>query len=264
MRCSLCAVVLVAISIVESGCAVLPHGHTSEATLHPDWGRVQEAARNAAVDPWVWAPLAGAAVFQIDHWDRRTSNWARAHTPIFGSARGAENWSDNLLTTSLAVGAAAVLAIPPDREPIGSIFDRHKGTLVELAALGATASVTEALKVVTHRERPMGQNRQSFPSGHASGAAAATRLAAIDLQSIDMDARVRRAADVGLDTMVIATGWARIEAGEHYPSDALAGIALGNFFATFLTQAFLGPETSKAFSLATTGDGALLRWQFSF
>jgi hypothetical protein len=34
----------------------------------------------------------GAAAFQIDDWDHRASDWAREHTPVFGSQRDAERW----------------------------------------------------------------------------------------------------------------------------------------------------------------------------
>jgi hypothetical protein len=37
--------------------------------------------------------------------------------------------------------------------------------------------------------------------------------------------------------------WARIEAGEHFPSDVLAGAAIGNFVTAFIHDFLLGqPE----------------------
>ena len=41
------------------------------------------------------------------------------------------------------------------------------------------------------------------------------------------------------------TAWARIEAGEHYPSDVLVGYALGHFFSAFIQDAFLGLDTKE-------------------
>ena len=35
------------------------------------------------------------------------------------------------------------------------------------------------------------------------------------------------------------TGWARVEAEKHYPSDVLAGYAIGHFIARFMYHAFL-------------------------
>jgi membrane-associated phospholipid phosphatase len=48
------------------------------------------------------------------------------------------------------------------------------------------------------------------------------------------------ASRFGLGTLTAATAWARVEANQHYPSDVLAGIALGHFFGAFITDAFLG------------------------
>ena len=52
--------------------------------------------------------------------------------------------------------------------------------------------------------------------------------------------------------LVRASGvaWARVEAGRHFPSDVLAGAALGNFITTFILDAFLSPseDSSLGFS----------------
>jgi len=46
--------------------------------------------------------------------------------------------------------------------------------------------------------------------------------------------------------MASGTAWARVEAGVHYPSDVLAGAALGNFLTAFIHDAFLNlPEESS-------------------
>jgi hypothetical protein len=37
-----------------------------------------------------------------------------------------------------------------------------------------------------------------------------------------------------------ATAWARMEGGWHYPSDTLAGMAIGNFCAEFFSDASMG------------------------
>src|SRR5919106_962014 len=90
--------VLILVSCALAGCGTLPAGRGwgEDATFRPGLERVRESAVNAVRDPWVWAPLAGAAVFQVDDWDRRTSDWAREHTPVFGSQQSAEDWSDDL------------------------------------------------------------------------------------------------------------------------------------------------------------------------
>src|SRR5882762_6139442 len=105
---------LVATMVGVEGCATLPDGHRwgEDATIAPGWEPVRIAAINAAKDPWVWAPLAGAAVTQVDHVDRKISNWARRKTPVFGSQSNATNWSNDLRSASVAADAVTVLLTP--------------------------------------------------------------------------------------------------------------------------------------------------------
>jgi membrane-associated phospholipid phosphatase len=248
------------------GCATLPSGRGwgADATLSPGWDRVGMAAKNAATDPWVWGPLAGAAFFRVDDLDRRTSDWAREHTPVFGSQQNAEDWSDTLRSAASVAGFATLLATPSGDDAGEWITNKIKGGLVDVAAIGATSFSTRTLKSVAGRERPNAADLKSFPSGHASSAAVHARLATINLESIDMHPTLRSAADIGLHAVSFGTGWARIESGWHYPSDTLAGMALGNFFAAFFNQAFLGDDGSRALSLSATDGGAVLEWQWSF
>jgi hypothetical protein len=53
------------------------------------------------------------------------------------------------------------------------------------------------------------------------------------------------ASRVFLGTLTAGVSWARLEAGSHYPSDVLAGVATGHFIDTFINDAFLGIEKSS-------------------
>jgi hypothetical protein len=232
--------------------------------VRPGWARVREAAIQAAQDPWVWAPLAGAAVLQVDDLDRRTSDWARDHAPVFGSAEDADRWSDDLRTVCAALEAVTLLATPSGEEPRDWIINKAKGAAVELSAIAATGLTTSLLKQSTGRTRPSGADDESFPSGHASGAAVYGRLATINLDAIDIAPGARLAADAGIGLLVGGTAWARVEAGAHYPSDVLAGIAIGNFFARFMTEAFLDAPSRGIVGVTATGGGAMLAWSVRF
>ena len=260
------AVVLASI-LIASGCATVPGGHAwgERATLAPGWERIRESATNSARDPWVWAPLIGAAAFQIDNLDRRTSDWAREHTPVFGSQRNAQRWSDDLRDASAIAHYATMIATPSGDEPREWIVNKAKGALVDAAAVAATGFTTNAIKDVADRERPNGDDSASFPSGHTSSAAVHTRLASRNLQSIETSEGWRRGADVGLTALTLGTSWARIEAGWHYPSDTLVGMALGNFFASLVNDAFLaGPERGSTISAVPADEGVVLSWSWSF
>lgn len=251
---------------MTAGCSTLPDGGGwgENATIAPGWERVRSAATDAVRDPWVWAPLAGAALFQVDDWDRRVSDWAREHTPVFGSQRSAQEWSDDLRNASVLAHYATVAATPSGSEPAAWIANKAKGTLVGIAAVSATVAATNATKDATDRERPNGDDSASFPSGHTSSSAVHTRLASRNLRSIQMSPGWRRTADVGLTALTVGTSWSRIEAGWHYPSDTLVGMALGNFIASFVNDAFLRLDTNGGFAVSTAADGVALQVQWRF
>lgn len=253
--------------LLLSGCSTLPSGRGwgEDATIRPGWERVKESAANAARDPWTWVPLAGSAVFQVDDWDRRVSDWARDNTPVFGSQNNAENWSDDLRSASTYAYYASVLATPSGSEPGEWFLNKAKGTLVQAGAVAATGLLTTELKAATDRERPNGEGRESFPSGHTSSSAVHTSLAARNLESLNLGPHTRVALNVGLHALTIGTSWARIEAGWHFPSDTLFSMALGNFLAKFTNDAFLGLSQHNAAVAITTADGgAVLQWQVRF
>jgi membrane-associated phospholipid phosphatase len=80
-----------------------------------------------------------------------------------------------------------------------------------------------------------------------------------------MRRRTRGLLDAGLIAMTIGTSWARIDAGWHYPSDTLFSMALGNFIASFVNDAFLGLEDSnRALTLTPTSEGAIVQWTWMF
>jgi membrane-associated phospholipid phosphatase len=115
---------------------------------------------------------------------------------------------------------------------------------VGLGAIAVTGVATSSLKSATHRTRPNGQGTNSFPSGHSSHSAVLTGLARDNLEYIELSTGLRRTLDVGLDALTVGTGWARIEAGAHFPSDTLFSMALGNFVSGFFDRAFLEPHSS--------------------
>lgn len=258
---------VMAVALALSGCATLPNGRlwAEDATVRPGWERVRTSAIDAARNPWVWGPLIGAATFQIDNLDHRTSDWAREHTPVFGSQHAAEEWSDNLRSASVLADYISIAATPSGDDARDWIISKAKGVLVHVAATGATSAVTLQLKVTTNRARPNGLGDESLPSGHTSSSAVHTRLAAENLESIDMNSGTRRALDAGLAALTVGTAWARVEAGWHYPSDTLVGMALGNFIGSFMNDAFLGLDQSHAnLALVPTPEGAVIQWNWTF
>jgi hypothetical protein len=94
----------------------------------------------------LWAVVAlagilamdGCATFQIDGWDRKVSNWARGHTPIFGSTQNAVDWSDRLRAISGYAYYASALITPSGDDPAEWFLDKLRGVAVGEAAILAT------------------------------------------------------------------------------------------------------------------------------
>ncbi|HVC30983.1 MAG TPA: phosphatase PAP2 family protein [Steroidobacteraceae bacterium] len=259
MRALAAAAALTALSL--AGCATLPDGHRwgGDVTVAPGWARVRSAAVSAATDPWVWAPLAGAAALQIGNVDHRISRWGRTHDPLFGSEANATLWSDRLRSASVGVDIATLLFTPSGDAGGPWLLDKARGYLVNLAAATSAIESTTLIHDLVRRERPNRANDHSFPSGHSAASSVYTRLATLNLQQIPMGASTRDALEVSFHALSFATAWARVEGGWHYPSDTLASMAIGNFFAQFFTATFMGLDAPRErFAFAPLpGGGAL-------
>jgi membrane-associated phospholipid phosphatase len=240
---------LLLISVIPfQGCGTLSNGRGwgQDATLTPGWDRIKEAATNAALSPETWIPVATSLALQIDDMDKRISHWASDNNPIFGSQNNAAKWGNYLEDSSVAAYFITTIATPSGDDPTGWLTAKAKGL-----ALGATVSVitsrsTSLMKKLSGRTRPGGGSNTSFPSGHASGTAVFTTLARRNLESTSLSHGSRLFAEIGIVGIAVGTGWSRVEAKAHYPSDVLFGYALGHFFSAFINDAFLGLNNEKA------------------
>jgi undecaprenyl-diphosphatase len=105
---------------------------------------------------------------------------------------------------------------------LGFILAIHRwkqAAVVACIAMLLAGLVVTPMKFVFERQRPNGRNMQSFPSGDAAAVTAflvpiATAFPAAKLVAV---------------AGVAAIGLARIAVGLHFPSDILAGIAIGVF-----------------------------------
>ena len=210
---------MLAAALALAGCATLPNGGSwgEDATFAPGWRRARAAAVDAVESPRFWGPLAAAALFQVDGWDRKVSNWARDHTPAFGSESNAARWSDRLRSASSYVYVASVLATPSGDDPKEWLLDKLRGAAVGMAAIGVTDGGKRVAQERRRARAPNGQDRQSMPSSHTSRSAVLTELAERNVQSLDVGQATRRALDLGLNALTYATAWARVESGFHFP-----------------------------------------------
>jgi len=237
-----------------AGCGTLSNGRGwGQDALYPvDLKKIPRAVLNALVDPMTLAPAAGALVFGLSKWDKKASHWAIEHTPIFGSVQNAKNDAIYLEIPLYTEVLVTALATPSGGDSKDWVTSKLKGLAVEGAAELATAGVTSLLKDTTGRTRPNGNSNNSFPSGEASAAGSSAVLSNRNLDSIELPQEVRiplKAVNILLGTGV---GLARVEAGAHFPSDVLAGFALGNFLSTTVHDSFMGLPERKGFGFCVT------------
>jgi membrane-associated phospholipid phosphatase len=251
-----------------AGCGTLPNGHGwgQDATLFPGWQRFGKAARDAAFSPETWAPAAAALVLQIDDWDKEISEWAVDNTPIFGSPEDAEDASDYLRDATGVTYFLTALATPSGEDPKSWSVAKLKGLTVGVTAVLLTDGTTELLKEATDRTRPDRSDDESLPSGHTSSASAFATLANCNLQSLPLSNTNRTLLRIGFTSLAAATGWARVEAGRHFPSDVLAGYALGHFISAFFNDAFLGLDQNDGpqISIEPSKDRIILGIRFAY
>jgi membrane-associated phospholipid phosphatase len=225
----------------------------------PTLQHIGKAAVQAATSPTVWGPTAGALVFTIDDWDEKVSTWAAENTPLFGSESRAAHASD--LLRGIAVGTATVAAVatPTGHDGSYDLYNKLWDVGLGGGAVAVTSAVTGILKDVTNRDRPDSSDTRSFPSGHASSAAVTSTLALRYVDYYPFPAWGTLSLKGALITLPYATGWARIEAKQHFPSDVLVGIALGNFFGTFVNELLKGgPEDQVRAVVTPTPEGLWL------
>ncbi len=244
------------------GCGTLSNGRGwgQDATFTPGWDRIKESAANAALSPETWIPVATSLALQVGDMDKRISHWASDNNPIFGSQNNAAKWGNYLEDSSAAAYLITTIATPSGDDPSDWLTAKAKGLALGVTASVITSGSTSLLKNLSGRTRPGGGSNKSFPSGHASGTAVFTTLTRRNLESISLSPGSRLFADIGIIGIAVGTGWSRVEAKAHYPSDVLVGYALGHFFSSFINDAFLGLDNGKAplLNMERSGKGILI------
>jgi hypothetical protein len=159
--------------------------------------------------PAVLIPLGiGASAAIISHWDKHLEKQLR------GTLGSKQTLSNVTLYTLLGGSLLSGVLFPgPGRNSWDQLFNEGE-------ALGASALTTWALKETVRRPRPFegGGSVHSFPSGHSSGAFTAATL--IERNSGEW-------AAIPAYALAALTAYGRVSSARHYPSDVLAGAAIG-------------------------------------
>ena len=251
--------------ILMTGCGTLPNGHRwGEDVSFGSWERIKTATWNSATDPETWIPVAGALLLSIGDLDEDLSDWAIRETPVFGSISSAEDASDDLRTLLAATAVISTLATPSGPEPGGWLAAKFKGAVVGGSAVGISGSVTSNLKSATDRERPLKKTSDnSFPSLHATEAYSYATLTSRNIDSLALSPTTRKVLRISAKTLAAGTAWARVEAGKHYPTDVLAGAAIGHFLTAVIHDSFMGLDEAVQLDVQVSRkEGAMLSFSW--
>ena len=250
------------LGLLATGCATSspPQHRIRDAASWPSGERLRQSCVTALKSPGTWVPAVAAALVTVDDWDQKISRWAVEETPAFGSPQSARDASDGLRTaTHLAMIATSLAA----REEYTWEW-RFQRLAVEQAGSLINIYTTDILKEATDRERPDGSDDASLPSAHASKAFNYAAFASRNLDFMDLGDGARRGLRIGFYTLAAGTAWARVEGEKHYPSDVLAGAALGHFMGLFLHDAFLGGNADATVDVQLSRGEASLSVRLEF
>lgn len=199
--------------------------------------QISFSAKRAILDPYTIGALTLATGIYLANKDQQISDWATAHHPVYGSEYNAQKITDLLQYSSLAIyGLTSILKNNMDGN--SAISFPIVNVSSDISAIFLTVFTTEILKNNVGRLRPNYGDTRSFPSGHTSFTTINANLSSHQLNDIEMKNSTRLLCNAALATMVTATAWGRIEGKKHYPTDVLAGAALGNFVGNFITSLY--------------------------
>ena len=183
---------------------------------------------------------------QVDQWGRTSEDWADDNGSLVRALRIIELGFNTIGMTILTLLAAVWLFARGQRRAAAFAV-----VVMVVAALGTTG-----VKLWLGRDRPEWQDSfgllatQSFPSGHASSAAAFAGILITLVVLFVRRANVRRVA------IALAVCWwllvcaDRVFLGRHYPTDVVAGSLLG-FAVVLLGLTFIDPRPR---SIAATSE----------
>jgi len=210
------------------------NGRDSNRVFIKSFKQIGFSAKNAIMDPYTLGALTLATGIYLANKDQQISDWATSHHPVFGSEQRARTTTDLLQYSSLAIYGLTTI-VKNNRNGNSAITFPIINVSSDISAIFLTVFTTELLKNNVGRLRPNHGDTRSFPSGHTSFTTINANLTSHQLNTMEMKSDTRLLCNAALATMVTATAWGRIEGKKHYPSDVLAGAALGNFIGNFVT-----------------------------
>lgn len=255
--------------MLSTSCSIInKKGSWGRNAIYPLSGeRILTAFKKNASSAHVWGPLLGAGVIGVSNSDKKLSNWVRNEGNVFKDADAADAWSDNfnnILKYQMYLSIALTPSYDEDMNFGKYVWNKTKGGLVvNFASSGSRFSVHQVRKVVK-RQRPNKIDHKSLPSGHAAEAGSRRALVGKGLDAIEMSNDLRLGINSLNTTIAIGTLWARVEGNRHYPSDVMAGYALGSFISGFLYDSLMNFDPNVSVALIPMGDKVSAQYTYQF
>lgn len=180
---------------------------------------------------------------------RSADAWVSSAAVGFGHRH--RDWTEAMWTVTQLGGTLAAVAVLAALAVLASVVGRaiqvplarsgaaHRGSVVAFAVAGLLVPglLVEAVKHLVDRPRPDPAepfahfSGFSFPSGHATHIAADVVVLWFLLLPL-LAGWSRRVAVLLGAALVLVVGWSRVALGAHYPTDVVAGWALGAAWVT--------------------------------
>lgn len=220
--------------------------------------KIGRAFVDNAKDPNVWAPLIGAAVVGFTKQDKKISDWASEHTPMFGSKSIADEESnENEEYMQKASYATLLLTTSWDGSYGGYAFNKLKGGTAMWLANKGSLSASNNMKDLFKRDRPNEKNHKSMPSGHSMRAGTYHLLVRRNIAASDLNPYLGKAMVITSGAYTAATMWSRVEGKMHYPSDVLVGYSLGQFIGGVIFDSIMNMDVNETLAIYPTTSGNL-------
>ncbi|MGE5226396.1 MAG: phosphatase PAP2 family protein [Planctomycetaceae bacterium] len=188
--------------------------------------------------------------------DAAVTRWAASHdTPLSLSVLGWVTWAGSTIGVVLVATAAAAYAVVRRRRWSAALF-------LAVVVVGQFV-LSNAIKLAVARVRPDAPplhlvTGPSFPSGHATAAAATWAAAALVLGR-NASPRIRAVLAGSAAAVAVAVACSRVLLGAHWMSDVLGGLVLGWTWFALCAVAFggrvlrLGQPAERATDAPTAG-----------
>ena len=180
---------------------------------------------------WVALALVGVAVER--GWGPVADVDARGGNPDVAYVGAGSGLYDLLRWVELTFGTIGMTVLTVVTGALLLAKGYRRAALVAVLVPLLTSLATTGLKLWIGRERPPWQDpehllsTQSFPSGHASSAAALGGVLCVLALMLVRRAGMRRLVYAAVGVLVLAICLDRVLLGRHYPSDVVAGVLLG-------------------------------------